>query len=56
MSKNFSEDMYRWSEKGGSRLVFVIGDAEGSPLEWRGGGNGDSGSGGKGGRGWLWRL
>ena len=34
-SEQFSDDMYRWLDEGGSRLVFVIGGAEGLPSELR---------------------
>ena len=32
-SEQFSSDMYKWLDQGGSRLVFVIGGAEGLPSE-----------------------
>jgi 23S rRNA (pseudouridine1915-N3)-methyltransferase len=32
-SEKFSEEMYNWLDKGGSRLVLVIGGAEGLPFE-----------------------
>ena len=38
-SEEFSEDVYRWLEEGGSRLSFVIGGAEGLPPELKYGGN-----------------
>jgi 23S rRNA (pseudouridine1915-N3)-methyltransferase len=36
-SEVFADDMYRWLEEGGSRLTFVIGGAEGLPMEVRNG-------------------
>lgn len=35
-SEKFSDDLYNWFDKGGSRLTFVIGGAEGLPYELRG--------------------
>lgn len=32
-SERFTEDMYEWLDRGGSRLSFVIGGAEGLPSE-----------------------
>jgi 23S rRNA (pseudouridine1915-N3)-methyltransferase len=37
-SEAFASQMYKWLEKGGSRLTFVIGGADGLPNELRGGG------------------
>ena len=34
-SESFSRNFYNWAEKGGSRLSFVIGGAEGLPAELR---------------------
>lgn len=48
-SEEFTEDMYGWLEEGGSRLVFVIGGADGLPVELRGGGGGLTGKKGGGG-------
>jgi 23S rRNA (pseudouridine1915-N3)-methyltransferase len=36
-SEAFCQDMYRWLEQGGSRLVFVIGGAEGLPWQLKSG-------------------
>jgi 23S rRNA (pseudouridine1915-N3)-methyltransferase len=36
-SEMFCNDMYQWLEQGGSRLVFVIGGAEGLPSELKSG-------------------
>mmetsp|Transcript_40127 Transcript_40127/g.94296 ORF Transcript_40127/g.94296 Transcript_40127/m.94296 type:complete len:292 (-) Transcript_40127:4129-5004(-) len=35
-SENFSSNLYKWFEKGGSRVSFVIGGAEGLPVSLRG--------------------
>lgn len=37
-SEEFATEMYGWLERGGSRLTFVIGGAEGLPKQLRGGG------------------
>lgn len=41
-SERFAEDMYEWLDRGGSRLSFVIGGAEGLPTELRYPSNGSS--------------
>ncbi len=53
-SEQFSEDMYDWLDRGGSRLSFVIGGAEGLPPELKydfGGSGGKNAKGGGGGGG-----
>jgi len=35
-SEQFSEQMYKWLEEGGSRVCFVIGGAEGLPAALQG--------------------
>ena len=45
-SEQFSEDVYDWLDRGGSRLSFVIGGAEGLPPELKYGQYGGGGGGG----------
>ena len=40
-SEKFSDDMYEWLDRGGSRLSFIIGGAEGLPNELKYGGKPD---------------
>jgi 23S rRNA (pseudouridine1915-N3)-methyltransferase len=49
-SEQFSEDVFEWLDRGGSRLSFVIGGAEGLPAELKYG-NRDYSKGNKGGKG-----